>query len=114
MFWSNNEKQIKRAEKLNKEFILRILAEQDMKKALEEQAIQQQKIDDENRDAPFVIDWNKLEPFSVERANKNGIWYTVIGYFLNGNVKEWQLNCSVKRHYELAEQFKAYKETKKK
>ena len=110
----SNRKQIEEAEKMNKEFVLRILAEQDTKKALEQQAIQQQKIDDENRDASFIIDWNSLEPFSIERAIKNGSWYTVIGYFLNGNLKEWHLNCSLKRHYELAQEFKAYKDTKKK
>lgn len=68
---------------------------------------------EENRNTSFVIDWDKLNPFSVERTYNNDHWSTVIGYFLNGNVKEWYLHCSLEVHMKLTEEFKQYIEKKK-
>lgn len=71
------------------------------------------KIERENRDAEFVIDWKKLNPFAIERIHhSSGGPKTIIGYFINEGdkqvVKEWNLYCSIERHNELAAQFKEY------
>lgn len=79
----------------------------------------QKTIQNEQRNAEFVIDWKKMNAFSIERMMENNIPKTVIGYMLtepvvtteNGVtykdvVREWTLYCSDERHSELANEFK--------
>ena len=58
----------------------------------------------------FVIDWTKLDAFSIERMGDVRDAYTVIGYWStreNGSktVQEWKFYCSKEQHEKLAQQF---------
>lgn len=59
----------------------------------------------------FIIDWDNMDAFSVERMGDNSCAYTVIGYYMTdeNNVKhihEWKFYCSHEQHEKLAEEFK--------
>lgn len=61
----------------------------------------------------FVIDFEKMNAFSIERVpnslpNDNGVYKTTIGYLLNGEVREWVLWCSLTQHNILAQDFREY------
>lgn len=58
----------------------------------------------------FVIDWNKLDAFSIERMGDVRDAYTIIGYWStreNGSktVQEWKFYCSKEQHEKLAKEF---------
>lgn len=53
----------------------------------------------------FSIDWQKMKAFSIERIADR----TNIGYFVNEEVKEWKLTCSLETHRILVRQFEHYK-----
>jgi hypothetical protein len=58
----------------------------------------------------FVVNWDNLDVFSIERNIDEGIPYTLIGYFLldKDNVKvpcEWILYCSIEQHNKLSQEF---------
>lgn len=90
-----------------------------LENALEEQQKHCNVKEQEDRNAKFVIDWSKLDVFSIERQyNYNGnLSVTVIGHWLTVNgtkmSKEWVLYCSVARHNELVDDFIANKGKKK-
>lgn len=57
----------------------------------------------------YVIDFNLLNPFSIERIIKNDAVTTVLGYFdTKGEPREWYLECSFDMHQRLATEFKEY------
>ena len=64
--------------------------------------------------AEFVVDFEKLKPFSIERTKRKDApgYKTIIGYFLTTNnskeVKEWHLYCNLATHNRIAEEFKQY------
>lgn len=59
--------------------------------------------------ADYVIDFNLLNPFSIERIIKNDAGTTVLGYFDNkGESREWYLHCSLDMHQQLTTEFKEY------
>lgn len=59
--------------------------------------------------ADYVIDFNLLNPFSIERIIKNDAGTTVLGYFdTKGEPREWFLQCSFDMHQRLATEFKEY------
>ena len=72
-----------------------------------------------DRNAKFLIDWSKIDVFSIERQYnyKGDSSVTLIGYWalINGikTCKEWVLYCSIERHNELVEEYKAFKGKKK-
>ena len=61
--------------------------------------------------ATFVIDWDNMDAFSIERMGDDGkAAYTIIGYFLKdadgtNHVHEWKFYCSLKQHEKLAKEF---------
>ena len=59
--------------------------------------------------ADYVIDFNLLNPFSIERIIKNDAGTTVLGYFsTKGEPREWFLQCSFDMHQRLSNEFKEY------
>lgn len=60
----------------------------------------------------FAVDFCNMNAFSIERMCRDGQAVTVIGYFLNNQVREWNLYCNEERHQELVNQFKLYLEKK--
>lgn len=64
----------------------------------------------EVQQSKFVIDWDNMDAFSIERMGDPKGNYTVIGYYqTTGNdrvVAEWKFYCSLEQHNELAEEFK--------
>lgn len=63
-------------------------------------------------DSEFALDYRQMNAFSIERLCRDGQAVTVIGYFLNSQVREWNLYCNEERHQELVNQFKLYLEKK--
>ena len=56
--------------------------------------------------AEFVVDWDKMNAFSVERHGGEKEAYTIIGYFdKDNNVAEWKFYCSLTQHNKLAKEF---------
>lgn len=58
----------------------------------------------------FVIDFNTIRCFSIERQDYEYTRKTVLGYTLlndseNHGPREWHLYCSEKQHQKLIEQF---------
>lgn len=71
---------------------------------------QLQEIKDDVQSSTFVVDWSKLEAFSLERMGDVRDAYTVIGYWStreNGSktVQEWKFYCSKEQHEKLAKEF---------
>jgi hypothetical protein len=77
---------------------------------------------DTTRDAEIAVDFAAIDAFSVERTIRDGLPTTIIGYLkgeteatedgtilTNKGVKEWYYHCSDKRHQELVDKFKEYK-----
>jgi hypothetical protein len=59
--------------------------------------------------ADYVIDFNLLNPFSIERIIKNDAGTTVLGYFnTKGEPRVWDLQCSFDMHQKLSNEFKEY------
>jgi hypothetical protein len=56
-------------------------------------------------DADFEIDWDQLNPFSIERLIDNR---TSLGYFSSGETREWFLHCSFETHQRLAAEFREF------
>ncbi len=59
----------------------------------------------------FVIDWNNMDVFSVERMGDHQSAYSVIGYYMYNEtevkeVREWKFYCSHEQHNKLAEEFR--------
>ena len=68
---------------------------------------------DRNRDASFAVDFDQLNPFSIERNVSDGKPCTIFGYFdKNGAVSEWYLFCSLETHNRLVEDYNGYKAKK--
>lgn len=70
-------------------------------------------------DAEVVLDFKKMNVFSVERFVQDGVPCTLIGYFLNQShvtnnnvvvnnnvVQQWFVYCSPERHAEIVQQYK--------
>lgn len=56
--------------------------------------------------AEFVVDWDKINAFSVERHGGEKEAYTIIGYYdKDGCVDEWKFYCSLAQHNKLAKEF---------
>ena len=56
--------------------------------------------------AEFVVDWDKINAFSVERHGGEKEAYTIIGYHdKDGCVDEWKFYCSLTQHNKLAKEF---------
>ena len=53
----------------------------------------------------FSVNWELMKPFSIERINNR----TNIGYFVDGAVMEWKMECSLKTHRILVRQFEHFK-----
>ena len=75
------------------------------------------RVEQENKNAEFAVDWKKINAFSVERIYdpNSGKSRTVIGHLLEtayesgypyNQIREWNLNCSIEKHNELAAEFK--------
>lgn len=63
----------------------------------------------EENAAEVVIDFDQLNPFSVERHTTDGQRCTIIGYFnCEGKREQWYLYCSLEQHNKLIDQYKAY------
>jgi len=57
--------------------------------------------------AEFVVDWDVIRAFSVERHGGEKEAYTIIGYFdKDNNVAEWKFYCSLEQHNKLAQEFR--------
>ena len=57
--------------------------------------------------AEFVVDWDKINAFSIERHGGEKEAYTIIGYFdSNNQVAEWKFYCSLEQHNKLAKEYK--------
>lgn len=66
-----------------------------------------------NDQASFVIDFWRLNPFSVERNVMDGRPCTIFGYFDNeGKVAEWVWFCSVDTHNKVVKEYNEYKAKK--
>jgi hypothetical protein len=64
-----------------------------------------------NRNAEFAIDFEQMNPFSIERnRGDENRPVTVFGYFnRDGTPAEWFLYCSLERHNRFVEEFHDYK-----
>ena len=59
--------------------------------------------------ADFEIDFELLNPFSIERYMDNGKPLTSLGYFNSkGDTREWLLCCSLATHQRLAADFREF------
>lgn len=85
------------------------------------------KLEEDVRNSPLSLDFDRLNVFSVERnftSTNGGMEYpvTIVGYTRNNTftdakgiahtnreVKEWYFHCSDERHKELVEAFNEYK-----
>ena len=67
---------------------------------------QDEKIVADCQAATFVVDWDKINAFSVERHGGEKEAYTIIGYYdKDGCVDEWKFYCSLAQHNKLAKEF---------
>jgi len=64
-----------------------------------------EKVEKNTTDADFEIDWEQLNPFSIERLIDNR---TSLGYFHSGETREWFLCCSFETHQRLAAEFREF------
>lgn len=64
-----------------------------------------------NRNAGFGIDFDQMNPFSIERnRGEDNNPVTVFGYFNDeGKPAEWYLYCSLERHNQFVEEFNQHK-----
>lgn len=61
----------------------------------------------------FAVDFDILNPFSIERNVHEGRACTIFGYFdKDGNVSEWFWFCSLECHNKLVESYHGYKAKK--
>jgi hypothetical protein len=80
----------------------------DLKRAREEANV---KVMDDCHSCDFVIDWENLDAFSVERHGGPKTAYTIIGYYVHHadntkSVDEWKFFCSQEQHNKLAQEFR--------
>lgn len=82
-----------------------------------------ERINNSVREAEYIVDWAKMDAFSIERNVNDNKPVTIIGYYLEEpvlssdgemvvmrkTVKEWYMYCSETRHQELVDSFKAYR-----
>lgn len=61
----------------------------------------------------FALDFETMNVFSIERVYDGQKIRTVVGYFLNGESKEWHLQTSAKEHNRLVAEFELWKEKRK-
>lgn len=61
----------------------------------------------------FAFDFDTASVFSIERIMKGNEVKTVVGYFFEGEVKEWILYTSAKEHNRLIAEFELWKEKRK-
>ena len=99
MFWNNKLKQdLAERDKLINSYVA------DVKRLMREQ---DDKVVADCHSADFVVDWNKLNVFSVERHGGEKEAYTIIGYFdKDGCIDEWKFYCSLEQHNKLAQEFR--------
>lgn len=64
-----------------------------------------------NRNASFAIDFDQMNPFSIERnRGDENRPVTIFGYFdKNKEPKEWYIYCSLERHNQFVEEYNGYK-----
>jgi hypothetical protein len=56
--------------------------------------------------AEFVVDWDKMNAFSIERHGGEKEAYTIIGHYdKDGNIAEWKFYCSLEQHNKLAKEY---------
>jgi hypothetical protein len=99
MFWNNKLKQdLAERDKLINSYVA------DVKRLTR---AQDDKVVADCHAADFVVDWNNLNVFSVERHGGEKEAYTIIGYFdKDGCVDEWKFYCSLEQHNKLAQEFR--------
>lgn len=65
----------------------------------------------------FVLDWENMDAFSIERMGEKKVAYTVIGYYKTVGtdriVDEWKFYCSHEQHEKLAKEFNDYIQNRK-
>lgn len=61
----------------------------------------------------FAFDFDAASVFSIERIMKGSEVKTVVGHFVQGEVKEWFLYTSAKEHNRLIAEFELWKEKRK-
>ena len=59
--------------------------------------------------ATFSINWGPMNAFSIERNYDHRSIKTIIGHFVNNDIREWSLYCSADEHERLVKEFNAYK-----
>lgn len=64
-----------------------------------------------NRNAEFAIDFEQMNPFSIERnKGEDNHPVTIFGYFKEDRTpSEWYLYCSLERHNQFVKEFNEYK-----
>ena len=75
--------------------------------------LRQQKRDavaEDVKTSSFIIDWNNMDAFSIERMGDFNEAYTIIGYWSKNEndvdyVAEWKFYCSQEQHEKLAKEF---------
>ena len=63
---------------------------------------------DDCRKSNVLMDFSRIDAFSIERVIKDGIPYTNVGYILDGKSKEWCINCNETQHNELISTFRKH------
>jgi hypothetical protein len=61
------------------------------------------------QDCTMVVDFDRMDAFSVERMIKDGKECTVIGYRNEGKIREWLLWCSRDQHERIVTEFNEWK-----
>jgi len=99
MFWNRKLRQdLAERDKLINSYVA------DVKRLTKEQ---DEKVVADCHSADFVVDWKRLNVFSVERHGGEKEAYTIIGYFdKDGCIDEWKFYCSLEQHNKLAQEFR--------
>lgn len=72
-----------------------------------------EKYETEARDAPIMIDFNRMDIFSIERQCDNGGSYTTIGFWVEKDrFEQWHLYCNDQRHAQLIDDYVQWKNFK--
>jgi hypothetical protein len=63
---------------------------------------------DESRKSTVMIDFKKINAFSIERIFRNDIPQTNIGFILGNKTEEWCIDCDETQHNELVNSFRKH------
>jgi hypothetical protein len=76
------------------------------------------KIETDLRDEEFALDFHSIKVFSIERNTHGALPCTIIGHMVKDgdteSTREWYFYCSEKRHHELIDAFKKFKDARDK